>query len=90
MPRVHAELTPLESTAETAELARVRRERIGWGDLGRIGLTSVAAPVFGPHDIQAAMAVIGTSAVLPHDDRNTEGVRLLRESADKLSSLLAP
>lgn len=88
--RVHAGLTPLQSRAESAELARVRRERIAWGDLGRIGLASVAAPVFGAHDVQAAMAVIGTSTILDPDDRDGEGVTLLRESADKLSGLLAP
>lgn len=88
--RAHAGLTPPEAAAETAELARVRRERIAWGDLGRIGLASVAAPVFGAHDIQAAMALIGTTAVLSPDDRSAEGIALLRESADKLSGLLAP
>jgi DNA-binding IclR family transcriptional regulator len=88
--RAHAGFTSAEANAETAELARVRRERIAWGDLGRIGLASVAAPVFGAHDIQAAIALIGTSAVIPPDDPETEKVRLLRESADKLSALLAP
>jgi len=87
--RVHAGLTPIEARAEAAELARVRRERIAWADLGRIGLASVAAPVFGAHDIQAAIALIGTSTVLSSDDPGTEEVLLLRESADKLSSLLA-
>ncbi len=89
--RVHAGLTPAEARVETAELARVRRERIAWGDLGRIGLASVAAPVFGAHDIQAAIALIGTSAVLSAEEEpGAEKVRLLRESADELSSLLAP
>ncbi len=88
--RMHAGLTPTQSRDEAAELARVRRERIAWADLGRIGLASVAAPVFGPHDIQAAMGLLGTATVLSPDDSTAEGVMLLRESADKLSSLLAP
>ena len=88
--RMHATLSPIDSRSEAAELARVRRQRVAWGDLGRIGLSSAAAPVFGAHDIQAAMAVIGTSTVLPADDTTGEGVSLLLESADKLSSLLAP
>lgn len=88
--RAHAGLTRAETVAETAELARVRRERIAWGDLGRVGLSSVAAPVFGAHDIQAAIALLGTSAVLPPGDPGSDKVRLLRESADKLSALLAP
>jgi Transcriptional regulator len=88
--RAHAGLTRAEAAAETAELARVRRERIAWGDLGRVGLASVAAPVFGAHDIQAAIALLGTSTVLPPDDPGSEKVRLLRESADKLTALLAP
>jgi DNA-binding IclR family transcriptional regulator len=86
--RVHAELTPAELSTETAALARVRRERIAWADLGRVGLASVAAPVFGAHDIQAAMALLGTSPVLAPDDVAGR-VQSLRESADKLSSLLA-
>lgn len=88
--RAHAVLSPAEAAAETAELARVRRERIAWGDLGRIGLSSVAAPVFGATDIQAAIALIGTSAVLSPEEPGAEKVRLLRESAEKLSALLAP
>lgn len=86
----HAGLSPTEAAAEMAELARVRRERIAWGDLGRIGLSSVAAPVFGAHDIQAAIALIATSAVLSPEEPGADKVRLLRESADKLSALLAP
>jgi len=88
--RAHARLTRTEATAESAELARVRRERIAWGDLGRIGLASVAAPVFGPHDIQAAMALIGTSAVLAAEEPGAEKVRLLRKAAEQLGALLTP
>ncbi len=86
--RVHAELSPEELRRETEALARVRRERIAWADLGRIGLASVAAPVFGSRDIQAAMALLGTSPVLSPDDV-ADRVTLLREAADRLSALLA-
>jgi DNA-binding IclR family transcriptional regulator len=86
--RVHAALEPDELRTETEALARVRRERIAWADLGRIGLASVAAPVFGPTDIQAAMALLGTSPVLSPQDVAGR-VALLREAADKLSALLA-
>lgn len=86
--RVHAPLSPAERRAEAEVLARVRRERIAWADLGRIGLASVAAPVFGSHDIQAAMALLGTSPVLSPDDV-ADRVGMLREAADRLSSMLA-
>lgn len=88
--RFHASLTPAEARQESLELARVRRERIAWADLGRVGLSSAAAPVFGPHDIQAAMGILGTSAVLPSHDSKGENARLLREAAEKLSGLLSP
>jgi len=88
--RAHAALAPAEARAEAAELARVRRERIAWGELGRIGLSSVAAPVFGAHDIQAAIALIGTSTVLSAEEPGAEKVRLLRASAERLTALLAP
>lgn len=88
--RLHASLTPAEARHESLELARVRRERIAWADLGRIGLASAAAPVFGPHDIQAAMGILGTAAVLPPNDSKGDTVLLLREAAEKLSSLLTP
>jgi hypothetical protein len=44
--------------------------------------------VFGSRDIQAAMALLGTSPVLSPDDV-ADRVTLLRDSADQLSSLLA-
>ncbi|WP_144874572.1 IclR family transcriptional regulator [Microbacterium sp. 1.5R] len=88
--RAHAGLAPAEIARESQELARVRRERVAWGDLGRIGLSSVAAPVFGAHDIQAAIALLGTSAMLPSGESRTEKVQLLRDAADRLSDLLTP
>ncbi len=84
----HALLPESEVVAEQAELAKVRRERIGWGDLDRLGLASVAAPIFGSRDVQAAMALIGTNKMLPPFDRSAEVVEMLRESADGLSKLV--
>ncbi|HXD62137.1 MAG TPA: helix-turn-helix domain-containing protein [Lacisediminihabitans sp.] len=86
--RIHAELDPAEARYEESELARVRRERIAWADLNRAGLASVAAPVFGRHDIQAAMALLGTSTILSPSDRKAERVRLLKAAAEHLSSLM--
>lgn len=88
--RAHSGLGLKESAHEAAELSRVRKDRLAWGDLGRVGLSSVAAPVFGAHDTQAALALIGTSAMLPPRESGSPKVRLLRDSADRLSTLLAP
>lgn len=88
--RAHTVLPPTEAAAEAGELARVRRERIAWGDLGRIGLASVAAPIFGANDVQAAIALIGTSAVLGPGETGAEKVRSLRDCADELSALMTP
>lgn len=86
--RVHSTLGEDERRLEALALARVRRERLAWADLGRIGLASVAAPIFGPHDIQAAIALLGTSPVLSPDDVAGR-VDQLRVTAEKLSSMLA-
>lgn len=88
--RAHAGLTPVQSRLEETELARVRRDRIAWADLDRVGVASVAAPVFGSQDVQAAMAVIGTSAMLSSGDSSAERVAALREAADRLGSLVTP
>lgn len=88
--RAHSALGAKEAAHEAGELARVRRDRVAWGDLGRVGLSSVAAPVFGAHDTQAALALIGTSAMLPPQESHSPMVRLLRDSAERLSTLLAP
>jgi len=86
--RTHAGLPADEARAELAELARVRRERVAWADLGRVGLASVAAPVFGASDVQAAMGILGTTAMLSPDEPDGERVRMLREAADQLSALV--
>lgn len=88
--RMHAALDPQDMRRERDELAVVRRDRLAWADLGRIGLASVAAPVFGARDIQAALALIGTTATLSPDERSGRRVQLLRATAERLSALVTP
>lgn len=86
--RAHAGLGAEESRAELAELARVRRDRMAWADLGRVGLASVAAPVFGARDVQAAIGILGTTAMLSPDEPDSERVEMMREAAAQLSALV--
>lgn len=90
VPRLHAGLSPVEARQEQAELALVRRERAAWADLGRVGLASVAVPVFGTQDIQAAMALIGTAAMLPPSELSSDRVAMLRDAADQLGTMATP
>jgi DNA-binding IclR family transcriptional regulator len=83
--RLHATLAPEEARRENAELALARRDRIAWADLGRVGL---ASPVFGNHDIQAAMAVLGTTTMLPSSEHSAERVTMLTEAAEQLSAMV--
>ena len=77
-----------EARAEQAELARVRRDQIGWADLAEQGLAAVAAPVFGSRDVQAAMALIGTAKMLPTSAKSDDNVQFLRAAANRLSKLV--
>ena len=86
--RLHAGLDPEEAHRENAQLALARRDRIAWADLGRVGLASVAAPVFGSHEIQAAMAVLGTTTMLPSSAESEDRVMMLREAAEQLSTMV--
>jgi len=86
--RLHAGLDPAEARQEITHLAAVRRERVAWADLGRVGLASVAAPVFGSTDIQAAMAVLGTTTMLPDSDASAPKVAMLKDAADRLSAMV--
>jgi DNA-binding IclR family transcriptional regulator len=90
VPRLHAGLSPIEARQEQTELALVRRERAAWADLGRVGLASVAVPVFGSQDIQAAMALIGTAAMLPPSELSTDRVAMLRSAAEQLGTMATP
>jgi len=86
--RLHASLSPEEARRENLELALVRRDRVAWADLGRVGLASVAVPVFGSDDVQAAMAVLGTTTMLPPSERSADRVTMLREAAEQLSAMV--
>jgi len=86
--RMHASLTGVEARQEQAELALARRNRVAWADLGRVGLASVAVPVFGSQDVQAAMAVLGTTTMLPPGDLNSDQVDMLKQAADQLSTMI--
>ncbi|MCU1420415.1 MAG: hypothetical protein JWN36_66 [Microbacteriaceae bacterium] len=83
-----AGMTESEARAEEAELARVRRDRFGWADLGHLGLAAIAAPIFGSRDVQAAIALIGTARMLPTSDRSAPLVQELRSAAEELSKLV--
>jgi DNA-binding IclR family transcriptional regulator len=89
MTRAHAGLSTTQAAQEYDVLAGVRRDRMAWGDLGHDGLASVAVPIFGQHDVQAAMAMIGTTAMLRTSDRAAERVRQLESAAQNFSSLIA-
>jgi DNA-binding IclR family transcriptional regulator len=86
--RMHAELNGIEARQEQAELALVRRDRVAWADLGRVGLASVAVPVFGSQDVQAAMALLGTTTMLPPSELSSDKIALLKDAADQLSTLV--
>lgn len=87
--RLQQGMSTAEARDENSVLSRVRRDRLAWADLGREGLASVAVPIFGRRDIQAAMGLLGTTATLNPDDPTNHRVGLLREAADGLSAILA-
>lgn len=81
-------LSSADARAEQAQFATARRDRLAWGDLGRVGLASVAAPIFGGRDVQAAMALIGTTAMLSPEDAESAGrVQLLQSAAERLGAV---
>jgi DNA-binding IclR family transcriptional regulator len=87
--RAHSTLTPAEAAMERDALAGVRRHRTAWAALlDREGLASVAVPVFATNEVQAAMALLGTTAMLS-PDRSSERVAALERAAQTLSSMLA-
>ncbi len=77
-----------DATRELEQLARIRREGIGWSDLGHLGLATVAAPIFCDGNVQAALALIGTSKMLPKLEEPTQMVEMLRRTAAVLGEQL--
>ncbi len=86
--RALEELPAGERLREQRELAKVRKEGIAWADLQRTGLASVAAPIFRGDEVQAAMALLGTTLLLTGDD-GTSRIGRLGEAAEHLSALLS-
>lgn len=86
--RIHSTLDPAEARQEELELAKVRRTQVAWADLNRAGLASVAVPIFGSRDVQAAMALIGTTAMLSPDADPAPRLAMLKESAENLNALV--
>ena len=87
--RAHATLTPDEAATENDTLVEVRRRRMAWADLGREGVESVAVPVFAQYEMPAAMALLGTTAVLRPAGRRSEHIQALVGAAQTLSSMIA-
>jgi DNA-binding IclR family transcriptional regulator len=88
IPRHLRAMSPQAARAENSELAKVRKERVGWGDLEHLGLAVVAAPVFGADDVEAAIALIGTATMLRHSSASASLVNELQSAANHLSSLV--
>ncbi|OMQ15720.1 hypothetical protein A7K94_0207575 [Modestobacter sp. VKM Ac-2676] len=86
--RAHATLTEAQAAVERQALRDVRRHRLAWADLDRVGLASVAVPVFATYDVQAAIALIGTSTMLSPSGA-VERVHALQEAASTFGSLVA-
>lgn len=87
--RLHGTLTRAEAQREMHVLTGVRRDRLAWADLGREGISSVAVPVFGSRDVQAAMALLGTTPMLEPDDPDSPRLAHLRAAAEELGGLSA-
>jgi DNA-binding IclR family transcriptional regulator len=87
--RAHATLSAADAAMERDALAGVRRHRIAWAALlDREGLASAAVPVFATNEVQAAMALLGTTTMLSPDG-STERVAALEQAAQTLSSMIA-
>lgn len=86
--RAHASLTPREAAAERDVLAGVHRNRVAWADIDGDGVTVVAIPVFAANTVQAAMALIGTTTMLPPSDHRSPGVRALERAVHTLESMV--
>lgn len=86
--RAHGTLTAAEAAEERDTLMNVRRNRIAWADLHREGLSSVAVPIFVGNDVPAAMALLGTTAMLGANAQAAERVQALEQAAQNLSTMI--
>ena len=68
----------------TAELGRIRRQRVAVTSDVEPGIRAIAAPVFQGDRIMATVAVVGTSASIP-DSRTSRMARALLATAAQLS-----
>lgn len=87
--RAHSTLSPADAAREQATLVSVRRHKHAWADLHRVGIASVAVPVFARDEVPAAMALIGTTAMLSPADRTAANVRALERAAEALSAMIS-
>jgi DNA-binding IclR family transcriptional regulator len=89
MKRAHAKLSPAEVVLEQDGLVTVRRHRLAWADLDGEGVASVAVPVFTRSEMPCALALLGTTTMLPPRDRFAEPVHALERAAQTLGSMIA-
>ncbi|HWK30096.1 MAG TPA: helix-turn-helix domain-containing protein [Solirubrobacter sp.] len=82
--RAHASLSAAELAEEREVLARVREDGIAWADLHREGLSSAAVPVFAGSGVAAAMALLGTTAMLSPTAKSSERIDALKQAAENL------
>jgi DNA-binding IclR family transcriptional regulator len=69
------------------EIDAVRASGIAFGDPGRHGVRTVAAPVFGDGRLVAVLALVGTTASLA-DDISSPAAKALRDAAATLTAQL--
>ncbi len=85
-------LTPNTVTDPDAlreRLAQVRSAGYAWGfEEFAEGINSVAAPVFGPHGVEAALHIHGPAYRFPDPDATHDLGRLVAEAANRLSAQL--
>ena len=81
--------TITDGAALHARLAQVRSAGYAWGfEEFAEGINSVAAPVFGPNGVEAALHVHGPAYRFPNPDRTHDLGLLVAEASARLSDLL--
>jgi len=81
-------LSDAAARAESQELARVRKQRLARAEVAGTGLAAIAAPVFGGSDVEAAIAVLGTSAAVPPLEQPSPVSDAVRTAAARLSTMV--